>query len=140
MFDRLSDLLTSLLLLMEEETQYIRSCTFDATLPELAATKIRLIGQLEHVTAVIARDEQNWSATLTEQDRAHLTDMLRTFETTAADNRAALKRQIDLSVELIGAIAAEARRQAGRSSSTYGAAGTLSVYDPTMPIAINSRY
>lgn len=140
MFERLSDVLTSLLLLMEEETQYIRSFTFDPTLPELAATKIRLIGQLEHIAATIARDERDWSAALSDEDRVHLTDILRTFETTAADNRAALKRQIDLSVELIGAIATEAKRQAGRASSTYGAAGTLSVYDPTMPIAVNSRY
>jgi flagellar biosynthesis/type III secretory pathway chaperone len=138
--ERLTDVLDSLLMLMDEETRHLQESPFGAALPELAATKVRLVGQLEQMTAAYGRSTVDWNRSLDEEQRARLEELLARLEPISAANAAALERQIDLSVEMIGAITTEAKRLAGRATSTYGAQGNLSRFDPTMPIAINSSY
>jgi flagellar biosynthesis/type III secretory pathway chaperone len=140
MIERLADVLHSLLTLMDEETEHLQQNPFGAGLPELAATKVRLVGQLEQITAVYGRSTVDWNRSLDEEQRLRLEALLARLETTSAANAAALERQIDLSMEMIGAITTEAKRIAGRATSTYGAQGNLSRFDPTMPIAVNSSY
>ena len=140
MIERLTDVLESLLMLMEEETRHLQESPFGAGLPELAATKVRLVGQLEQMTAAYGRSTVDWNRSLDEAQRARLEALLARLEPISAANAAALERQIDLSVEMIGAITSEAKRLAGRATSTYGEQGNLSRFDPTMPIAVNSSY
>ena len=140
MIDRLTDVLESLLLLMDEETRHLRDSPFGSALPELAATKVRLVGQLDQMTAAYGRSTAGGDRALDDAQRTRLADLLARLEATSAANAAALERQIDLSVEMIGAITTEAKRLAGRATATYGAQGHLSRFDPTMPIAINSSY
>jgi flagellar biosynthesis/type III secretory pathway chaperone len=140
MIERLADVLHSLLTLMDEEIEHLQQNPFGAGLPELAATKVRLVGQLEQITAVYGRSTVDWNRSLDEEQRLRLEALLARLETTSAANAAALERQIDLSMEMIGAITTEAKRIAGRATSTYGAQGNLSRFDPTMPIAVNSSY
>ncbi|WP_325230409.1 hypothetical protein [Sphingobium sp.] len=51
-----------------------------------------------------------------------------------------LERQIDLSMEMMTAIAAEARRLAGNRARTYGARGDLAKMELTTPISFNGEY
>ena len=140
MITRLIDILESLVMLMSEETQLLEGHPFGRSLPEIAATKVRLVGQLEQMTAAYQRNPDEWQPMLAGEARDRLIALLAELETISGANAAALERQIDLSVEMIGAITAEAKRLAGRATSTYGAQGHLSRFDPTMPIAINSSY
>ncbi|EZP48706.1 MULTISPECIES: flagellar biosynthesis protein FlgN [Sphingomonas] len=140
MIARLIDILESLVMLMSEETQLLEGQPFGRSLPEIAATKVRLVGQLEQMTAAYQRNPDEWQPMLSGEPRDRLIALLAELEAISGANAAALERQIDLSVEMIGAITAEAKRLAGRATSTYGAQGHLSRFDPTMPIAINSSY
>lgn len=140
MIDRLMDVVTSLVLVMQEETDRLRQYQSGQDLADLAAAKVRLVGMLERISAHIDRERLDWNEALNPEGHAQLRELLLTLNEVSATNAAVLERQIDLSVEMIGAIAAEAKRLAGRATATYGAEGSLSRFDPTMPIAINSHY
>jgi hypothetical protein len=54
------------------------------------------------------------------------------------DTARVLERQIDLSTEMMGAVAAEARRVTGSRSSIYGARGRVARSDAAAPISVNA--
>jgi flagellar biosynthesis/type III secretory pathway chaperone len=136
----LIDVISSLALIMREETQRLSERTAGKDLAELAAAKLRLVGILETIVARIEREQPDWAEAMDAPTRERLFEMLFVLGEASAANAAILERQIDLSVEMIGAIAHEAKRLAGRSTTTYGAAGDISSFDPSMPIAVNSEY
>jgi flagellar biosynthesis/type III secretory pathway chaperone len=140
MIDNLIDVIASLTLIMREETDQLMSRAKNSSLAELAAAKLRLVGVLESELARIDREDANWADTVDDATREKLFATLFALGDASSANAAILERQIDLSVELIGAIATEAKRLAGRSTTTYGERGDLSMFDPTAPISINSRY
>ncbi|MFD2577980.1 hypothetical protein ACFSTD_03740 [Novosphingobium colocasiae] len=55
-------------------------------------------------------------------------------------NAALLERHIELSAELMDAIAAEAKRATGSRAYAYGASGTLARADLTTPISLNGEF
>lgn len=140
MADNLIDVIASLTLIMREETDQLAAHAKTGSLTELAAAKLRLVGVLEAELARITREQANWVDTLDDARRDKLFATLFALGEASAANAAALERQIDLSVELIGAIATEAKRIAGRSTTTYGVRGDLASFDPAAPISINSHY
>ncbi|MBX4389278.1 hypothetical protein K4H03_24685, partial [Mycobacterium tuberculosis] len=57
-----------------------------------------------------------------------------------ATNGAALKRQIELSNEMMGEIAADARRRHGSGSAAYGASGAMAGPSIAVPISVNASF
>lgn len=140
MIDYLIDAIASLTLIMREETDQLNAHSRNGSLAELAAAKLRLVGVLENEVARIEREEVGWADTIDDAQRERLFAALFALGEASAANSAVLERQIDLSVELIGAIATEAKRLAGRSTTTYGAHGDIALFDPAAPISVNSEY
>jgi flagellar biosynthesis/type III secretory pathway chaperone len=140
MIGNVIDVISSLTLIMQEETSRLTDNKGGRDLAELATAKLRLVGMLETALARMEREQSDWADLMEEPVRDRLFEVLFALSEASAANAAVLERQIDLSVELIGAIAHEAKRLAGRSTITYGAGGTLSQFDPATPIAVNSAY
>ncbi len=140
MIDNLIDVISSLTLIMQEETVRLTARDRGRDLAELAAAKLRLVGVLETQLARIEREQTDWADTIEEAVRERLFAALLALGEASNANASVLERQIDLSVEMIGAIAGEAKRLAGRSTVTYGMRGDLALFDPAMPISINSEY
>jgi len=140
MIGNLIDVISSLTLIMQEETTRLTSNAGGRDLAELASAKVRLVGMLETALAKLEREDARWADDMEELVRKRLVECLFALGEASAANSAVLERQIDLSVEMIGAIVSEAKRLAGRSTTIYGARGDLSLYDPAIPISINSQY
>lgn len=140
MVDNLIDVIASLTLIMQEETAQLASRTPNGSLAELASAKMRLVSALEVDLAKIERSDRKWVQALDDGRREQLFATLFALGEASAANAAILERQIDLSVELIGAIAGEAKRAAGRSTTTYGAMGNIAMFDPAAPISVNSNF
>ena len=136
MIGNLIDVISSLTLIMQEETTRLTSGLGGRDLAELVSAKIRLVGMLEIALAKLEREETGWAEDVEDLVRERLVESLFALGEASAANAAVLERQIDLSVEMIGAIASEAKRLAGRSTTTYGARGHLSLFDPAIPISI----
>lgn len=140
MIGNLIDVISSLTLIMREETERLTNRTGGRDLAELATVKMRLVGMLETAMARMEREQAQWADTIEEAVHERLLEALLALGEASAANAAVLERQIDLSVELIGAISTEAKRIAGRSTTTYGAQGDLSSFEAAIPIAVNSKY
>jgi flagellar biosynthesis/type III secretory pathway chaperone len=139
MTDQLIDAMVSLTALMEEETEKLARRGYVPELGEIAAAKVRLTGRIEADFARLKRETPNWTEKLDEETRARLSDASRDLRDASAVNQQILSRQIELSVEMMGAIAAEAQRLGGTRSTTYGACGALGGMDAPAPISINAR-
>lgn len=140
MIGHLIDVISSLTLIMREETERLSNRSGGRDLAELATVKLRLVGMLETALARLEREQAHWADTIEEAVHERLLETLLALGEASAANAAVLERQIDLSVEMIGAISTEAKRIAGRSTTTYGARGDLSSSEAATPIAVNSEY
>ena len=105
---------------------------------ELAAAKQRLASSLEQQIATLDRERPQWHTALSAAAAAALAQAMSALHEAAEANGAMLERQIALSRELLGAVAAEARRLAGTAQETYGASGTVSRFDAPTPLAVNT--
>jgi hypothetical protein len=132
------DGINSLVSIMREESDLLVRPEPPIGLPELASAKIRLAANLEAQLAQLEREKKDWRGLLKKAEKSKLSDALDTLQTVSARNADILRRQMDLSVEMMGAIAAEAKRLAGTRSETYGSAGTVFRKDASMPISINT--
>ncbi|MDT8757068.1 flagellar protein FlgN [Sphingomonas psychrotolerans] len=136
---QLIDAMVSLTALMEEESEKIARKAYVPELGEIAAAKLRLTGRIEADFARLKRESADWAEKLDEETRIQLSDASRNLRDASAVNQQILSRQIELSVEMMGAIAAEAQRLTGTRSTTYGACGGLGGMDAPAPISINAR-
>lgn len=139
MTGQLIDAMVSLTSLMEEESEKLARKAYVPELGEIAAAKLRLTGRIEADFARLKRETPNWVETLDEEERALLSDASRDLRDASAVNQQILSRQIELSVDMMGAIAAEAQRLTGTRSTTYGACGGLGGMDAPAPISINAK-
>lgn len=105
---------------------------------DLALAKQRLAASLEQQIATLDREQPQWHATLEKPAAAALAQAMSGLHKAAEANGTMLGRQIDLSRELLGAVAAEARRLAGTAQETYGASGTVLRSDAATPLAVNT--
>jgi hypothetical protein len=134
------DIISSLTLIMTEETARLQASHRDGELGELVTAKLRLTSLLEQEMARLNRRQPDWADMLDEERRNELSDSLIALSKAAVTNAALLQRQLELSSEMMDAFAREARRLAGRRASTYSAGGDLSPIDLATPISINSHY
>lgn len=132
------DIVTSLIAIMEEETARLLAPGRHSDFAEMAAAKIKLVAALELKTSEHARTRVEWLAELDDETREQLTASIRHLGAAAQVNARVLERQIDLSSEMMGAVAAEARRLSGMRSAIYGASGILSRTELATPISINA--
>lgn len=136
---QLIDAMVSLTALMEEESDKIARKAYVPELGEIAAAKLRLTGRIEADFARLKRENPDWAEKLDAEERTLLSDASRNLRDASAVNQQILSRQIELSVEMMGAIAAEAQRLTGTRSTTYGACGGLGGMDAPAPISINAK-
>ena len=136
---RLHDLIRSLEELMREETGTLTAGGLAQPLGELAAAKLRLTTSLEHEIARLDREEPSWKQSLSQEARTQVAQAFQDLCGAAQDNARVLARHIDLSRDLLEAVAAEARRMAGNRQETYGAEGDVKRIEAPQPLAINTR-
>lgn len=129
--------LHSLLTITENETALLRSGRREEV-GELAAAKLKLTAQLERQVAELERERADWREALTAEEGEALASAVAALKSASAENAAVLQRQIDLSRELLDAIAAEAKRLGGTRSETYAASGGLRRVELPAPISINA--
>lgn len=140
MASNLIDIMQSLTLIMTEETERLMTRDKARDLAELAIAKVRLVGVLEGELARLNREQPDWTAELDDEGRDALASALIALGDASTANAAILERQIDLSIEMMGAVATEAQRLAGKRTATYRATGDLSQTDLATPISVNSEY
>lgn len=136
---QLIDAMVSLTALMEEESEQLARKAYVPELGEIAAAKLRLTGRIEADFARLKRESPDWAEKLDAEERTQLSDASRNLRDASTINQQILSRQIELSVEMMGAIAAEAQRLSGTRSTTYGACGGLGGMDAPAPISINAK-
>jgi flagellar biosynthesis/type III secretory pathway chaperone len=137
---QLIDAMVSLTALMEEESEQLARKAYLPALGEIAAAKLRLTGRIEADVAKLKRERpDDWAEAIEPELRAELAEASRNLRDASAVNQQILSRQIELSVEMMGAIAAEAQRLTGNRSTTYGACGGLGGMDAPAPISINAK-
>ncbi|OAN52566.1 MULTISPECIES: flagellar biosynthesis protein FlgN [unclassified Sphingobium] len=134
------DIMTSLSAIMNEETRRLQGQERALSLAELAAAKARLVARLEELLARRNRHQPEWAEEMEVEIRERLIEALAELRHASATNASLLERQIDLSMEMMTAIAAEARRLAGNRARTYGARGDLAKMELTTPISFNGEY
>jgi flagellar biosynthesis/type III secretory pathway chaperone len=140
MITQLVDAMISLTSLMEEESERLVRTPYLPELGEIADAKLRLAGRIEAEIARMKREHpDDWLETLDPEARAVLSDASRGLRDASIVNSKILSRQIELSSEMMAAIAAEAQRLTGSRSTTYSACGGLSGIDAPAPISVNAR-
>ena len=139
MTEDLLDLVRSLVILMEEETERLHTPGRFADMAETAAAKTRLVAALEAQNARLDRERPDWLQSLPEEERETLREAVTALRSASQRNSAILARQIELSNEMMAAVTHEARRLAGTRSTTYGATGNVHRVEGAAPISINTR-
>lgn len=135
MTDGLLDIIQSLTRLMREETALLLDAGPRRDLEALAGAKLRLTASLE---AQLAARERAQPDARGDEQADTLADAIREMQDVSAENARVLKRQIELSREMLDAIAAEAKRLAGSRTQTYGATGGVFRIDGSTPISVNT--
>ena len=135
----LIDAMLSLTSLMEEESEKLARTAYLPELGEIANAKLRLTGRIEAEMARMKRESRDWMAEVPAEEREALKDASRNLRDASEVNQRILARQIELSSEMMAAIASEAQRLTGTRSTTYGACGGLGGMDAPAPISINAR-
>jgi len=139
MVNELVDTLRSLVALMREETERLGMPGPTGDLGEIASAKARLVGWIEARTAHLEREQPGWYERLAADDRDALIEILAELRNVSDENANALQRQIHISIDMLDAIAAEAKRLSGARTETYCARGGVSRVDLATPISINAR-
>lgn len=135
----LIDAMISLTSLMEDETSKLGRVGNLAELAEIAGSKVKLGAWIEVEVVRLRRESPDWMSGLDAGTHAALAEASRTLRDTSLVNAQVIERQIELSVDIMAAIAGEAQRLTGRRSSTYGASGDVSRTESSAPISINTR-
>ncbi len=132
------DTIVSLTAIMVEETTRLQAPGRHRDFTEMAAAKMKLAAELEAEAAARERTGDDWLAALGEDAREKLAAAVKDLGIAAAENARVLERQIDLSTEMMAAVAAEARRLTGSRSAIYGARGRVARSCAAAPISVNA--
>ncbi len=135
----LIDLFRSLASISEEETLLLHHGR-RGEVAELVAAKTRLVGAVDTEVARLDRTNPAWRDQLDAPVRTELAELAGRLREICATNGAALKRQIDLSNEMMAEIAADARRRRGSGSAAYGASGAMTGGSLAVPISVNASF
>ncbi len=132
--------LTSLAMILDEENDRLTRPANASDLPELVAAKIRLAGIVEAESIRLARERPRWLDDLPDEEQVEIRSLLETLVRRLGVNANLLERRIAMCDEIMGAIAAEARRLTGAKSAVYGVRGTLMSSEQATPISINGHF
>ncbi|WP_404367719.1 flagellar biosynthesis protein FlgN [Sphingomonas sp. MMS24-J45] len=132
------DTIVSLTAIMEEETARLLAPGRHSDFAEMAAAKIKLVATLDTIIAARERSGADWMAAFDEETRDAAQAAILRLGEAARDNAAVLERQIDLSTEMMDAVANEARRLSGSRSAIYGASGIVTRSEGATPISVNA--
>lgn len=135
----LIDCMTSLTELMTEESAQLTARAHVPAHHEIAEAKQRLVGRIEAIVSRSNRETPGWAEALPEDEREALSEASRTLRDASTANAEILSRQIEISVEMMAAIAAEAQRLTGKRNAVYGASGGMTGMEMPAPISINAR-
>ena len=135
----LLDLFRSLASISEEETLLLTHGR-RSEIAGLVQAKTRLVGAVDTEVARLDRTNPGWRDTLDPETRAELFEVAGRLRDICAANGATLKRQIDLSDEMMAEIAADARRRRGTGSGAYGATGGMAFAGTAVPISVNASF
>ena len=134
------ELIGSLTLVIQEETERLEAGERASDLAALAAAKARLVSSLEVMSARAERKHPGWIERLGDEARQNLADTVSMLKEVSLRNAYVLERQISLSQEMMDAVAAELRRLTGKSISTYDELGELARTETPAPISINTQF
>jgi len=135
----LIDAMQSLTALMREESDQLVRTARVAHHEEIANAKTRLVGRIEAVVAKLKREQDDWMGALDDEEREAFRAASEALRDASAANAEILSRQIEISVEMMAAIAAEAQRVSGKRNEIYGPAGDMTGMAMPAPISINAR-
>jgi len=135
----LIDTMLSLTSLMEEESDKLVRPGRHPELAECSAAKIRLVSSLEAQTAQLNRERPDWMEALEPELRAQVLAGIAALHDASTLNAEVLRRQIELSSEMIAAVTAEVQRLTGTNNATYGAHGGLFQTGQATPISLNTK-
>jgi flagellar biosynthesis/type III secretory pathway chaperone len=136
----LIDAMLSLTALMEEESDKLMRTPYLPELGEIAGAKLRLAGRIEAEVARMRRENpDDWLGEVDEETRDQLAAASLSLRDASTINAQILARQIELSAEMMAAVAAEAQRLTGTRSMVYASCGGVSGTDGPAPISINTR-
>lgn len=138
MVARLLDIVASLVHIIEHETDKLRSASPYADRAEIAVAKARLVAQLELRVIEMRRDDDAELKGLSTDLRRDLAEQFERLAEAASANGEALRRQIELSTEMMAAVATEAQRLLGTRASSYGPFGEIWKHDAPAPISLNA--
>lgn len=138
MIDTILDAARSIASLMDEETEALGQRGRLADHAELVAAKRRLVAQMEAEIVRLNRETPNWLRDLDAEQDAALTEAMGTLQAAAMSNATMVRRQRDLSNDLIDAVAAEAKRLTGNSSCSYRDTGSVTWRQDSSPISVNT--
>jgi len=136
---KLLDTVLSLTALMEEESDMLASPGLHPALGECSGAKVALVAALEAHLAMLDRAEPSWMEKLPPDGRQQMVAAIAALRDASVVNAEVLGRQLELSTEMIIAVAAEVQRLTGTNSATYGAQGALSQAVQATPISLNTR-
>ena len=139
MIAELINTMLSLTSLMEEESDKLVTPGRHPELAECTAAKIRLVASLEAQIAQLNRERADWVDALDADLRAQVLAAIAALHDASGINAEVLRRQIELSSEMIAAVAAEVQRLTGTNSATYGAHGGLFQAAQATPISLNTK-
>ncbi|WOK37717.1 flagellar biosynthesis protein FlgN [Sphingomonas sp. C3-2] len=139
MASEIIDIMVSLTLIMQEETQRLTTHERAGDLAELANAKVRLVGVLETELARLNREESGWVDAMDEEGREALGKALVALGEASTANADILERNITLSIEMMEAVTNEAKRISGNRAEIYGAKGNVSRIELATPISVNSE-
>lgn len=134
------ELIGSLTLVIQEETERLEAGERVSDLAALAAAKARLVSSLEVMSVRAERNHPGWIEQLGDETRQKLADTVSMLKDVSLRNAYVLERQISLSQEMMDAVAAELRRLTGKSISTYDELGELACTETPAPISINTQF
>lgn len=135
----IAELMRSLADLADEETALFAKGGRTESLKPIAAAKQRLLDALEAQLAEKQRLAPDWVYQLEERERDMLSAAARDLAEAAERNRAALSRQLQLTDDLLNAVAAELQRRSGRHNRVYAQAGTIRDQPLATPLSINTK-
>lgn len=136
---QLLDTIMSLTALMEEESDMLAAPGLHPQLGECSAAKVALVAALEQHNAQLDRERPGWMQALAPEQRSQMIAAIAGLHDASVINAEVLGRQIELSTEMMVAVAAEVQRATGTSSATYGAHGGLFQAAQATPISLNTK-
>lgn len=133
------ELMEELASLADEETATLAAAGGLERLGPIAAAKQRQLEALEVRLAEKQRAHPGWAAELDSEAFQRLQQASAVLQEASERNRAALSRQLQLTDDLVGAVARELQRRTGGRNRTYAEAGRLREQTQPAPVSINTN-